>query len=66
MNYVIAPCSMTAFARSITRSWVSRLWPSREQSLSTVTCAIEKDEEILEKQNKNFLNAIQNGGIWFS
>ena len=61
--------SMVSFARARTRSWISRLWPVTDQSINEKAHDLEKSKEIIEKQqkqNKCFLEASKNGGMWFS
>ena len=52
---------MVAYARAITRSWLSMLWSD--------TLDEEKSRELFDKhskQNKRFLELSKNGGMWFS
>ena len=58
---------MVSFARARTKSLLSRLWPVKVQPLEIETTdayrfLIEKQQE----QNKCFLEATKNGGMWFS
>ena len=58
---------MVSFARARTRSLLSRLWPVKVQSLKIETT--DSDKYLIEKQheqNKCFLEASKNGGLWFS
>ena len=60
---------MVSFARARTRSWLSRLWPVTVQPIKNETVAMDMSNELIEKQqeqNKCFLEAISNGGMWFS
>ena len=61
---------MVSFARARTRSWISRLWPVvTVQPTKHVTVAMDMSKELIEKQqeqNKCFLEASKNGGMWFS
>ncbi|MBW3041479.1 hypothetical protein [Prochlorococcus marinus] len=60
---------MVSFARARTRSWLSRLWPVTVQPIKDETVELEKSKELIENisnQNKCFLEAIKNGGMWFS
>ena len=60
---------MVSFARARTRSWISRLWPLTVQPIKNETVAMDTSKELIEKQleqNKSFLEASKNGGIWFS
>ena len=60
---------MVSFARSRTRSWISRLWPVTVQPIKNETAAMDMSKELIEKQqeqNKYFLDASKNGGLWFS
>ena len=60
---------MVLFARAITRSWMSRLWPMTVQPIKNETVALDKSKELIvniAKQNKCFLEASKNGGMWFS
>ena len=58
---------MVSFARARTRSLLSRLWPVKVQPLKIETT--DSDRYLIEKrqeQNKCFLEASKNGGMWFS
>ena len=60
---------MVSFARARTRSWISKLWPVTVQPVKNEKVAMDMSKEIIEKQqvqNKFFLDASKNGGIWFS
>ena len=60
---------MVSFARARTRSWLSKLWPVTVQPIKTETVAMDMSKELIEnqqKQNKCFLEASKNGGMWFS
>ena len=60
---------MVSFARARTRSWLSRLWPVTVQPIKNKTVAMDVSKELIEKQkeqNKCFLEASKNGGLWFS
>ena len=60
---------MASFARARTRSWLSRLWPVTVQPINNETRAMDLSRELIEKQqeqNKCFLKASKNGGMWFS
>ena len=60
---------MVSFARARTRSWLSRLWPVTVQPFKNETVELDKSKELIEnqqEQNKFFLEASKNGGIWFS
>ena len=60
---------MVSFARVRTRSWLSRLWPVTAQPINNETVAMDKSKELVENiavQNKCFLEASKNGGMWFS
>jgi len=60
---------MVSFARARTRSWISRLWPVTAQPIKNEEAAMDMSKELIEKQkeqNKCFLEASKNGGIWFS
>ena len=60
---------MVSFARARTRSWISRLWPVTAQPIKNEVAAMDMSKELIEKQkeqNKCFLEASKNGGIWFS
>ena len=60
---------MVSFARARTRSWISRLWPVTVQPTKHETVAMDMSKELIEKQreqNKCFLEASKNGGMWFS
>ena len=58
---------MVSFARARTRSLLSRLWPVKVQQLKIETA--DSDKNLIKKQleqNKCFLEASKNGGLWFS
>ena len=60
---------MVAFARSKTKSLISRLWPSKTKFLENNIVEIKLDNENIEKQSdhrEQFLQAIKGGGVWFS
>ena len=60
---------MVSFARARTRSWLSKLWPMTVQPIKNQTIAMDTSKELIEKQqeqNKCFLEASKNGGMWFS
>ena len=60
---------MVSFARARTRSLLSRLWPVSEKRLKKQTVESHKSKKLIEdidKQNKCFLEASKNGGMWFS
>ena len=60
---------MVSFARARARSWISRLWPVTVQPTKHETVAMDMSKELIEKQqkqNKYFLEASKNGGMWFS
>ena len=60
---------MVSFARARTRSWISRLWPVTAQPIKNEAAAMDMSKELIEKQkeqNKCFLEASKNGGMWFS
>ena len=60
---------MVSFARARTRSWISRLWPVTVQPTKHETVAMDRSKELIEKQqkqNKCFLEASKNRGMWFS
>ena len=60
---------MVSFARARTRSWLSRLWPVTVQPFKNETVELDKSKELIEnieEQNKCFLEASKNGGMWFS
>ena len=60
---------MVSFARARTRSWLSRLWPMTVQPFKNETVELDKSKELIEnqqEQNKFFLEASKNGGMWFS
>ena len=60
---------MVSFARARTRSLLSRLWPVTEKNLNNQTIESHKSKELIEdiaEQNKCFLEASKNGGMWFS
>ncbi|WP_269613173.1 hypothetical protein [Prochlorococcus marinus] len=60
---------MVSFARARTRSLLSRLWPVTEKALNNQTLDSHKSKKLIEdiaEQNKCFLEASKNGGMWFS
>jgi len=60
---------MVSFARARTRSLLSRLWPVTEKSLNNQTIESHKSKKHIEdiaEQNKCFLEASKDGGMWFS
>ena len=60
---------MVSFARARTRSLLSKLWPVTEINLNNQTIESHKSKKLIEdiaEQNKCFLEASKNGGMWFS
>ena len=60
---------MVSFARARTRSLLSRLWPMTAKPLNNQTGELHKSKKLIEnieEQNKFFLEASKNGGMWFS
>ena len=60
---------MVAFARARTRSLLSRLWPASAKKPNNQKVELEKSKYLIEdidNQNKCFLEASKNGGIWLS
>ena len=60
---------MVSFARARTRSWLDKLWPVKGQTNKNEIIELEKSKELIDQQkeqNNLFLEAINNGGIWFS
>ena len=60
---------MVSFARARTRSLLSKLWPVTEKNLNNQTIESHKSKELIKdiaEQNKCFLEASKNGGMWFS
>tara|TARA_B100001250_G_C19447838_1_gene634645 strand:- start:102 stop:284 length:183 start_codon:yes stop_codon:yes gene_type:complete len=60
---------MVSFARARTRSLLSKLWPVTIQLVNTEKVESGKSKELIDKQqkqNKRFLEAYKNGGMWFS
>ena len=60
---------MVSFARARTRSLLSRLWPVTVQPIENDKAELGVPKELIEKQqeqNKYFLDASKNGGMWFS
>ncbi len=60
---------MVSFAKARTRSLLSRLWPDKDHSTKTETVKLEESKKLIEniaEQNKCFLDASMNGGMWFS
>ena len=54
---------MVSFARARTKSLLSRLWPMKAKPFNNQTINLLED---IEEQNKCFLEASKNGGMWFS
>ncbi len=60
---------MVSFARARTRSWISKLWPLTAEKINEETFELDRSKESMNKQQSEkriFLEAIRNGGIWFS
>ena len=60
---------MVSFARARTRSLLSKLWPATEKPLNNHSVELRESNKLIddiEKQNKCFLEASKNGGMWFS
>ena len=60
---------MVSFARARTRSLLSKLWPVTEKNLNNQTIESHKSKKQIKdiaEQNKCFLEASKNGGMWFS
>ena len=60
---------MVSFARARTRSLLSRLWPMTTKPLNNQTVKLHKSKNLIENiedQNKCFLEASKNGGMWLS
>ena len=60
---------MVSFARARTKSWLSRLWPVTVQSNKNEVVADNASGMLIknqQEQNKCFLEACKNGGMWFS
>ena len=59
---------MVSFARARTRSLLSRLWPMAAKHLNNQQIELHKSKNLedIEEQNKCFLEASKNGGMWFS
>ncbi len=60
---------MVSFARARTKSLLSRLWPMTAKPLNNKKIELHTSEnmiEDIEEQNKCFLEASKNGGMWFS
>ena len=60
---------MVSFARARTRSLLSILWPAKNETLNNDKAQLVNSKELIEKQqeqNKCFLEATKNGGMWFS
>ena len=60
---------MVSFARARTRSLLSKLWPVTEKNLNNQTIESHKSKKLIKdiaEQNKCFLEASKNGGMWFS
>ena len=60
---------MVSFARARTRSLLSRLWPITVKPINNQKVRLHNSEKLLEdieEQNKCFLEASKNGGMWLS
>ena len=60
---------MVSFARARAKSWLASLWPVRVKPNKNETVAMVMSKEFIENQqdqNKCFLEAIKNGGMWIS
>jgi len=60
---------MVSFARARAKSWLTRLWPVTVQPTKNETVAMDMSKKLIEKQqeqNKCFLEASKNGGMWVS
>tara|TARA_Y100001968_G_scaffold139545_1_gene127715 strand:- start:482 stop:664 length:183 start_codon:yes stop_codon:yes gene_type:complete len=60
---------MVSFARARTRSLLSKLWPMKAKTLNSQKIELHKTKNLIEgieEQNKCFLEASKNGGMWFS
>tara|TARA_Y100001968_G_C19324344_1_gene700913 strand:+ start:418 stop:600 length:183 start_codon:yes stop_codon:yes gene_type:complete len=60
---------MVSFARARAKSWLSRLWHVSENRTNDAPTELNRSKTLIEmqqEQNKCFLEASQNGGIWFS
>ena len=60
---------MVSFARARTRSLLSRLWPVTEKPINNKAIESNKSKKVIKdiaEQNKCFLEASKNGGMWFS
>ena len=60
---------MVSFARARAKSWLARLWPVTVKSNKNEIAEMDMSKELIEKQqeqNKCFLEASENGGMWFT
>tara|TARA_B100000902_G_C26552463_1_gene547852 strand:+ start:237 stop:419 length:183 start_codon:yes stop_codon:yes gene_type:complete len=60
---------MVSFARARTRSLLLKLWPMAAKPKNNQTIELNKSKKFIEgieEQNKCFLEASKNGGMWFS
>ena len=60
---------MVSFARARAKSWLARLWPVTVKNNKNEIAEMDMSIELIERQqeqNKCFLEASKNGGIWFS
>ena len=60
---------MVSFARARTRSLLSRLWPVTGNPINNQAIESNKAKKQIKdiaEQNKCFLEASKNGGMWFS
>ena len=60
---------MVSFARARTKSLLLRLWPVIKKNLSTQSVEMQKSNKLIkdiDQQNKCFIEASKNGGMWFT
>ena len=60
---------MVSFARARTRSLLSSLWSVTEKPINNKAIESNKSKKLIKdiaEQNKCFLEASKNGGMWFS
>ena len=61
--------SMVSFARTRAKTWLTRLWPVTVKTKGNETLDMDISKELIktqQDQNNCFLEAIKNGGLWFS
>ena len=55
---------MVSFARSRTRSLLSRIWPAKVQSIKNEIIALEESQDLIDKQRKKNQYAVDQRFVW--